>query len=79
MVGLSAGDRNFSPCHRVQTVSGVHSASYPIGTGGPSVGSKSAGAWSYTFTPHTSSRRGALVSKWTTLLHILKVVAESST
>jgi len=40
----------FSLCHRVQTGSGAHSASYPIDTGGSFPRSKPAGAWSWPFT-----------------------------
>jgi len=40
---------NFS-LHRVQTVSGVHSASYTVGTGGSFPGGKTAGAWSWQLT-----------------------------
>jgi hypothetical protein len=36
--------KNFSPHHRVQTDSGPHSASYPMGTGGSFPGGKAAGA-----------------------------------
>jgi hypothetical protein len=37
---------NFSLWHRVQTGSGVQSASYPTGTGGSFPGNKATGAWS---------------------------------
>jgi len=40
-----AGAGNFSFYHRVQTVSGSHSVSYTMGTGGSFPGSKLAGAW----------------------------------
>jgi hypothetical protein len=35
---------NFSPRHRVQTASGAHPASYPMGAGGSFPGGKAAGA-----------------------------------
>jgi hypothetical protein len=41
-----AGARNFSLHHRVQTGSGAHPASYPMGTRGSFPGDKAAGAWS---------------------------------
>jgi hypothetical protein len=66
---------NFSLHHRVQTCSGVHPASYPVGTRGSFPGNKSAEAWSWPLTfiyyrdqecvelylqsPNTPSRRGA--------------------
>jgi hypothetical protein len=34
----------------IQTVSGVHPISYPMGTGGPFPGGKAAGAWSWPLT-----------------------------
>jgi len=34
--------------HRVQTCSGAHPASYPMGTAGSFSSGKAAGAWSYT-------------------------------
>jgi hypothetical protein len=43
------GQGFFSPLHRVQTGSGVHSASYPMGAGGSYPGGKAAVAWSW---PH---------------------------
>jgi hypothetical protein len=39
-----AGGGNFSLHHRVQTCSGVHPASYPMGTKGSFPGGKAAGA-----------------------------------
>jgi hypothetical protein len=59
--GLQAGWRrawvlaeagNFSRHHRVQTGSGVHPASYPMGTRGSFPEGKAAGAWSW---PPTST------------------------
>jgi hypothetical protein len=62
--GVGAG--SFSLCHHVQTVSGAHLASYPVGAGALSLGVKRPGheadysstssvevkdAWSCTFTP----------------------------
>jgi len=41
---------NFSLHHRDQNGSGAHPASYPMGTGGSSLGSKAAGAWSWPLT-----------------------------
>jgi hypothetical protein len=43
-VRASAGAGNFSLHHRVQTGSGVHAASYPVGTTGSFPGGKVAGA-----------------------------------
>jgi hypothetical protein len=37
--------QDFSLLHSVQTGSGVHPASYPMGTGGYFPGSKAAGVW----------------------------------
>jgi hypothetical protein len=42
-VRFPAGAGNFSLRHRVQTGSGVHSASYPMGTRGSFPGGKAAG------------------------------------
>jgi hypothetical protein len=41
---LPAGARNFSFHHRVQTDTGTHPASYPVGTGASFSGDKAAGA-----------------------------------
>jgi hypothetical protein len=41
---VPAGAGNFSLRHRVQTSSGAHPASYPMGSGGPLLGGKVAGA-----------------------------------
>jgi hypothetical protein len=38
VVRVPVGSGNFSPHHRVQTDSGAHLASYPMGTGGSSLG-----------------------------------------
>jgi len=38
--------RDFSHLHRVQTDSGAHPASYPMGSGGRFPGGRTAGAWS---------------------------------
>jgi hypothetical protein len=38
-----AGARDFSLLHRIQTGSGAHPASYPVGTGDPFLGIKKAG------------------------------------
>jgi len=38
------GAGNFSPIHRVQTSTGSHPASYPMGTGGSYLGGKATGA-----------------------------------
>jgi hypothetical protein len=66
----SFGGRVLSPCHRVQTGSGAHQASYPLGTAGSFSRCKAVGRetdlspghnvevkneWSSTSTPHTSS------------------------
>jgi hypothetical protein len=58
--------RYFSLLHRVQTGSGVHQPSYPMGTSTSFPGCKAAealswslNAWSYTSTLHTSSWCGA--------------------
>jgi len=39
----------FFLCHRVQTSSGAHSASYPVGNGCPFPGGKATGTWSWPF------------------------------
>jgi hypothetical protein len=73
-VWFPAGAGNFSLHHRVQNVSGAHSASYQMGTSGSFPGGKVAGAWSwpltsiwcrgqewaelYLYSPNTSSWRG---------------------
>jgi hypothetical protein len=44
----------FSLHHRVQTCSGAHPASYPVGTRGSFSGGKAAGAWSYFSRPFSS-------------------------
>jgi hypothetical protein len=44
VVRLPVGVGNFSLHHRVQTGSGAHPASYPLGTGGSFPGGKVAGA-----------------------------------
>jgi hypothetical protein len=44
-----AGEEKFS-LHRVQTGSGAHPASYPVGTGTCFTGGKAAGAWSWPLT-----------------------------
>jgi hypothetical protein len=49
-VRIPAGAGNFSLRQRVQTGSGAHLASYPMGTKGSFLGSKAAGAWSWPFT-----------------------------
>jgi hypothetical protein len=46
-VRIPAGAGNFSLRHRVQTGSGAHPASYPIGTGDPSLGVKRLGREAY--------------------------------
>jgi len=45
-----AGAGTFPHCHCVQTSSGAHPASFPVGTRGPSPGSKAAGVWSWPLT-----------------------------
>jgi len=50
---LSCWYGNFSLLNRVQTNSGAHSASYPMGAGGSFPESKATGAWSW---PITSSQ-----------------------
>jgi hypothetical protein len=42
--------QEFTLLHVVQTGSGVHPTSYPMGTGGPFPGGKAAGAWSWPLT-----------------------------
>jgi hypothetical protein len=49
-VRFLAGAGNFSLHNRVQNGSGVHPASYPMGTRGSFPGSKVAGAWSWPLT-----------------------------
>jgi hypothetical protein len=44
------GAGNFSLQHHVQTGSGAHPASYPVGTGGSFPGGKATGAWSWPLT-----------------------------
>jgi hypothetical protein len=46
--------RNFSLCHRVQTASGAHPASYPMSTYGYFPGVKAAGTWSYPSPPSSA-------------------------
>jgi hypothetical protein len=48
-VQFPAGAGNFFH-HRVQTGSGAHSASYPMGTRGSFPGGKAAGSWSWPLT-----------------------------
>jgi hypothetical protein len=52
MIGVRfpAGGRNSSLRHRVQTDSGAHPDSYPMGTGDSFPGDKAAGAWSWPLT-----------------------------
>jgi hypothetical protein len=50
-IRVPVGAGNFSLHHRVQTGTGAHPASYPMGTGGSFLDGKVAGAWSYTSTP----------------------------
>jgi hypothetical protein len=49
-VRFRAGTGNFSLHHRVHDGSGVHPASYPMGTRGSFPGGKAAGAWSWPLT-----------------------------
>jgi hypothetical protein len=49
-VRFLAGAGNFSLHHRVQNGSGVHPASYTMGTRGSFPGGKAAGVWSWPFT-----------------------------
>jgi hypothetical protein len=49
-VRISAGAGNFSLRHCIQTGSGAHSSSYPMGTRGSFPGGKAAGAWSWPLT-----------------------------
>jgi hypothetical protein len=69
-VRVPVGAMNFSPHHRVQTGSGVHQASYRMGTrdsypGGreadhcPPFNAKVKNAWSYTSIPQYASIAGA--------------------
>jgi hypothetical protein len=60
-VRFPVGAGNFSLHHRLQTGSGAHPASYPMGTGGSFPGSKAAWAWSYTSTPRYVSMAWCLV------------------
>jgi hypothetical protein len=46
-VRIPAGAGNFFLLHRVQTGSGAHPASYPMGTGGSLSEGKAAGAWNW--------------------------------
>jgi hypothetical protein len=47
----AAGAGNFSLHHCIQTGSGAHPASYPVGTGGSFPDGKAAGVWSWQLTP----------------------------
>jgi hypothetical protein len=63
-VPFPAGARDFSPLRVVQTCSGAHPPSYPMGTGGSIPGSKAAGAEvknnrAVAPLPHTYSWRGS--------------------
>jgi len=49
-VRVPAGAGNFSLLHRLQTGSGAHPASYPVGTRGSFLGGNAAGAWSWSLT-----------------------------
>jgi len=42
--------RTASHCHCIQTSSGTHLVSYPMGTGGYFLGDKAARAWSWPLT-----------------------------
>jgi hypothetical protein len=46
--------RNSFLRHRVQTGSGLHPASYLMGTGGSFAGNKAAGSWSWQLTPSSA-------------------------
>jgi hypothetical protein len=63
-VRIPAGVGNFSLHHRVQTGSGAHPASYPVGTRGFFPGGKPAGAgsWLHLYLVPRSSMRGAISS-----------------
>jgi hypothetical protein len=50
-VRFPTGDGNSSILHRVQTGSGAHTASYPMGNGGSFLGDELVGAWSWPLTP----------------------------
>jgi hypothetical protein len=62
LVRFPAGAGNFSLHHRVQTGSGAHPASYPMGTRGSFPGGKAAGArsWPLTSSSAESRMRGAI-------------------
>jgi hypothetical protein len=49
MIGVRfpAEARDFSLLHSIQTSSGTHPASYPMGTKGPFPGGKATGAWNW--------------------------------
>jgi hypothetical protein len=49
-VRVPVGAGNFSPHHRVQTSSGPHPSSYPVGTRGSFNGGKGGGAWIWPLT-----------------------------
>jgi hypothetical protein len=53
-------DGNFSLHHSVQTGSGAHPASYPMGIQGSYLGSKAAGAWKY----HSLPTRAKVKNAW---------------
>jgi len=78
-VRFSAGIGNSSPCHRVQTGSGAHSGSHPMGTRGsfPMIkrlrgeadhssefSAEVKNAWSYTSTPQYVFKACCLVQQW---------------
>jgi hypothetical protein len=60
-VWVLAGAGNFSLHHHIQTSSGAHPASYPMGTKGSFPRGKAAGAWSYTSTPQCAFMAWCLV------------------
>jgi len=49
-VRFLVGAGNFSLHHRFQNGSGIHPASYPMGTGSSFPGGKAAGVWSWPLT-----------------------------
>jgi hypothetical protein len=56
-IQFPAGVR-FSLLHSVQSGSGAHPASYPLGTGGSFPGGKTAGAWSWPPPPSAEVKNG---------------------
>jgi hypothetical protein len=72
-VSFPAGSANFSLLHRVQTGSGAHRASYPMGTGTSLTGDKMARAWGEPLTSFSAEVKNAW-SYTSTPLHLYELV-----